>query len=781
MIVHQARFKDGSRLITCVTEVVGIAPEGDTVELHDLYLFDHTPGYDDIGRPLGSLRPTSALPNFVSKLAAAGIRRRPGIDRRDCRRSHGTGGLPVMRRAGAWATGVTGIAALALGVGPAALLAASAWPAATASAVPAGPAATASPAAPSVSPTGRIESQSSKPGQLNVTFSAIGLPAGQSVDLASVRVFLNGTPVDSTAMAVAGTNASAIPEASRTAVLVVDVSSGMKGAGLAGGQAAARAFLGAVPPDLKVGLVTASTTASLVAAPTTDRAVITADINELAASGGSALYDATLLAERAVGTMGSRTIVVLAGSHDDSSKATLAEAVSAAQLSGAVVDAVSLGTSSAQVAPLQQLTAASGGRLLATKQAADFAPAFRSAAQDISTEVLITAQVPPQFAGLGVTVAVTARAGNTTVTDSAAYQLSKTTAGSTASEAAAAATPRPENVTITPFGSHTYLLIGIAAVFAGLLAIFVLLAFNAKLLDTRDTRMRRRLSFYTLTGRNTRAEAQPTALGDSSVTRSAVQLAGRLVVSRDFDARLGRRLEAAGVPLKPAEWIVVQAGSACGLGVLFLLLGGGSAVAAILGVLIGIGGPIGYLVLRESRRSTAFLEQLPDTLQLIAGSISVGHSLAQAMDAVVREDLQPVSVEFNRALVETRLGMPVEDALEGISTRMISQDFAWVVMAIRIHREVGGNLAEILTTVSATIRERERLRRQVRGLSAEGRLSAWILGALPPIFATYLILVRPTYIKPLFTDPLGMTLLGVMIVLMIAGIFWLRRVVKVEV
>jgi tight adherence protein B len=103
------------------------------------------------------------------------------------------------------------------------------------------------------------------------------------------------------------------------------------------------------------------------------------------------------------------------------------------------------------------------------------------------------------------------------------------------------------------------------------------------------------------------------------------------------------------------------------------------------------------------------------------------------------------------------------------------------VMAIRIQREVGGNLAEILNTVAATIRERERLRRQVRGLSAEGRLSAWILGGLPPVFATYLVLVRPTYIKPLFTDPIGIALLVLMIALMGIGAFWLSRVVKVEV
>ena len=117
--------------------------------------------------------------------------------------------------------------------------------------------------------------------------------------------------------------------------------------------------------------------------------------------------------------------------------------------------------------------------------------------------------------------------------------------------------------------------------------------------------------------------------------------------------------------------------------------------------------------------------------------------MPQAMDTVVREGQQPITGEFNRALVEARLGVPIEDAMDGVAERMKSKDFAWVVMAIRIQREVGGNLAELLTTVAATLRERERLRRQVQVLSAEGRLSAWILGLLPPVFALYLVLVRP--------------------------------------
>ena len=663
------------------------------------------------------------------------------------------------------ATALLGAAVLGIGaLGSIAFAAGSATPAPT-------PQASASGA-----PAGRIVQLTTAPGSLQVLFSAAGLGEGQSIDPASVQVTANSTPLSATAEPL---GAKPPPQVVRTAMLVVDISGSMKGAGIDGAKQAADAFLPAVPADVKVGLVTVSTTATLVAPPTTDRDVVRNDIAGLQVTGNTALYDGTLLALQAVGISGSRTIVLLTDGHDEGSKHTLPQVLSAIHDSnGVTLDAISFGTASAQVAPLQQLTIAAGGRILATDQAGDFAPAFLQAAQDIATEVLITAKVPAALAGTSVTVAVSVSAGGKTISDSAFFPLA---AAPTASPPAAVTGPVPAAIHPTALTSTTSLRFGLIALFAGIVGVLGVLAWNASVVDARDTRVRRRLSFYTLTGRSARTEPQTTALGDSSVARSAVQLAGRLVVSHDFDAKVGRRLDGAGVPLKPAEWIVIQAGSAFGLALLFLLLSGGSPAAAVLGLVAGIGGPIGYLVIKESRRSSAFLEQLPDTLQLISGSLSVGHSLPQAIDAVVREGLQPVSVEFNRALVETRLGMPAEDALEGIANRMASQDFAWVVMAIRIQREVGGNLAEVLATVGTTIRERERLRRQVRGLSAEGRLSAWILGALPPVFGTYLVLVRPGYIRPLFTDPLGIAMLVVMLITMTVGVIWLSRIVKVEV
>ena len=305
---------------------------------------------------------------------------------------------------------------------------------------------------------------------------------------------------------------------------------------------------------------------------------------------------------------------------------------------------------------------------------------------------------------------------------------------------------------------------------------------------TRGTRpeekLRRRLSFYTLSGRQARLDTrieQHGALGNTAIARSAVEFAERMTTRRGVGDVVDDRLEAAGIPMRTLEWLIVQIGAAVGLSLLFLLLSGGALVATAAGLVLGLAVPWLLLMVLQGRRESAFLAQLPDTLQMLAGSLQGGYSLPQALDTVVREGQPPMSVEFNRALVESRLGMPVEDALEGIADRMASQDFSWVVMAVRIQRDVGGNLAELLVMVAGTLRERERLRRQVKVLSAEGRLSGWILGGLPVLFFVYLAVANPRYLGPLWSTPFGIAMMVLALMLLGAGAFWLTRVVKVEV
>jgi tight adherence protein B len=552
----------------------------------------------------------------------------------------------------------------------------------------------------------------------------------------------------------------------------------MSGEGLSGAKSAANAFLSAVPGDVRVGLVTFSDRAHVVVAPTTTRASVQSAISGLKASGETALYDGVSLALQAVKGAQLRNVILLTDGADTRSKIKLSALLSAVGSSKTTIDAVGFRTNDAEAAPLRQIAAKGGGQVVAAGASTALADAFHAAAQEISDQVVAVATVPQKFANGSHTIAVNARAGGTTLTDSVFALIGSADRSPTARPNSFG----PKAVAAHKGLSRQALIGGIVALF--LAAAFLLgLAFTAFSRNDQRTGVRRRLSIYTLTGRPVEEsrEESNTVLGDSAVARSAVELAGRVVASRDLESVLGRKLDAAGVPMKPPEWMILHVGTAVFAGLMFLLISGGGLVATLVGVMLGLALPWIYLSFKDSRRTNAFLERLPDTLQLMAGGLRAGYSLPQSIDAVVREGSEPISSEFNRALVETRLGVSIEDALEGIGTRMRSVDFDWVVMAIRIQREVGGNLAEVLTTVAATLRERERLRRQVRVLSAEGRLSAWILGGLPPLFFLYLLLVRQDYVRTLWTDPIGIVLIVFLAVDLSVGVFWLRKVIQVEV
>jgi tight adherence protein B len=188
-----------------------------------------------------------------------------------------------------------------------------------------------------------------------------------------------------------------------------------------------------------------------------------------------------------------------------------------------------------------------------------------------------------------------------------------------------------------------------------------------------------------------------------------------------------------------------------------------------------------FLRIRTERRYQAFANHLPDSLQLIVGSLRAGFSLVQAVEAMVHEAPDPIGAEFSRALAETRLGADIEDALTRLAIRMHSRDLEWVVIALRIQREIGGNLVEVVTTNVETMREREALRRHVRALSAEGRMSAYVIGALPPFIIILMLLIRREYILPLFITPAGLALLAAAGALITVGSLWMWRLVKVEV
>jgi tight adherence protein B len=269
------------------------------------------------------------------------------------------------------------------------------------------------------------------------------------------------------------------------------------------------------------------------------------------------------------------------------------------------------------------------------------------------------------------------------------------------------------------------------------------------------------------------------AIAETRLVHDMAEFTGRIAERVGMLARVEQKLEQADLPIRPTEAIFFY------LAGLFVVLVGtalliGLPPAAVLTVLAAVG-PIAFLELRRHRRLRKFETQLPDVLNLFAGSMRAGFSFAQALEAVAEEASEPARRELQRCFTESRLGRPIEDALEDSANRMHSVDLLWAVMAIRIQREVGGNLAELLDTVATTMTERERLKSEIVALTAEGRLSAWILGIFPPLFALVLFAVQPSYMQTLFTNGLGILAVGVSAVMAILGFFWLRKLMAIEV
>lgn len=271
----------------------------------------------------------------------------------------------------------------------------------------------------------------------------------------------------------------------------------------------------------------------------------------------------------------------------------------------------------------------------------------------------------------------------------------------------------------------------------------------------------------------------------SAVTRLTNQTVSAL--ERSFKGRRGffddSELELAGLQIQPSAFLLTTFSAAAVLALLGVVAGLGSGLSIPLALLFALMAPVGakiFVRLRTASRRARFAEQLDDTLQLIAGNLRAGYGLVQALDAVAHDVEDPTSTEFARVVNETRLARDLTEALEHTAERMRSDDFTWAAQAIAINRETGGNLAEVLATVAHTIRERNQIRRQVKALSAEGRLSAMILTLLPVVVFLAVLIIQPSYFSILFESILGVVVLFVALLLLGLGAFWMFAVTRVR-
>jgi tight adherence protein B len=550
-----------------------------------------------------------------------------------------------------------------------------------------------------------------------------------------------------------GTPAGAqVPPEDLEVMLAVDTSGSMRDA-IDAAKAAANEFVDAMPPGVRIGIEGFGDTVTVLTRPTTDHAFVKARIDGIVADGDTALYDAVVAASEEF-TFGAKqkVLVVLSDGKDDGSTATLDQAIDAVK--GEHVEAISLTTKETDLASLKAL-----GKVTSADDAAGVSAAFARVADMITTAVTPEPTTTPPTTAAPTTTDVPTTTAHPTTTEAPPTTEAPATTAAPPTTVYSRPPPPPAGSSGSDSGgsagSQLPLWLGGGGLFAGLFIVGLLLFPKQRVSKARL------------------GIDKPRSVSDMGKrTMSAVE---EVLERHGKRAELATALSVADIQSQPGAFVAMVALVALVAALLGLLIGG-PLFALIVPVVICLVVRF-YVRRKKTKRQAAFADQLPDVLQLVTTALRSGYGITQALESVAEEAEEPSRSEFAHVLVEARLGRDLSDALHALAHRMQSKDLEWVVSAIDINRETGGNLSEILNTVSVTIRERQRMARHVRTLTAEGRLSARILTVLPVAMCLWQWRVNP--------ENFALLLHGVgLIALIVAGIFmafgsiWVRKIVN---
>ncbi len=553
-------------------------------------------------------------------------------------------------------------------------------------------------------------------------------------------------------------------------VLTIDTSGSMDGAPMEAAKRAALSFVTQMRSQDRVAIVGFGDQVTVYAPFTNSKRLLATAIDQLAATGETSLYDAVETSAQLFSGEAAtleRNLILLSDGRDTASAATLEQAVGAVEDQQVRVFGVALQSPDFDPAPVQQIVQAGDGLYLETPEPGRLTDLYGRIQRELDNRLVVRFTATQQQAGdLQIGVAY----GNVATQTVVAVPGFATTLAPVAT-----APPAPKVVSVPSRAvADPGTLMAIAVAAAALASIFVVIIFAG---PPREGGSARRLAAF---GRRQAVEEKRSFIGRIPLLRRFSEQAEAVAKKRGLLGALNTALEQADIPLSPGEAVAgamagaVVLGLAVGLMATSVLLG---LLAFVVGVLLVLSA-VRFIGAREKRR---FENQLPDTLTLISTSLRAGYSLLQAVEAVAEESPSPTSREFARAIAESRLGRPVVAAMQAMGQRMQSADFTWAVMAIEIQREVGGNLAEVLQIVADTMRQRNRLKGEIRALTAEGRISAVVLAMLPIGMFAFLWVSNRSYLEPLLTNSVGWLAIGAGIMAMGIGIYWMRKIVNIEV
>ena len=574
----------------------------------------------------------------------------------------------------------------------------------------------------------------------------VSLRSGQRIQGSRFSVLENGRPV----LDARVVPASAV-RGSFGAMLVIDTSNSMRGAPIRGAMDAARAFAARRNVNQRLSLLAFNSSNELVLPFTRSQRKIEKTLKGVPGlASGTHIYDAVGQAITLIRAARYQTgaVVLLSDGADTGSSLGLVQVTELAQSAHVRVFTVGLHSKTFRPAALKQLAAVTGGSFSQAATPADLAAIYTGLGLKLSNQYLVRYRSliePGRPVHVSVSIAGIGRAR-------AAY-----------------ATPAPVPISLKqPLGNKIWqswiMLLVMCVLVAGLIgfALFVTLR-------PTGTTVRARLSeFVTTAGKDAR---------DPLPSRIFEGTEQSLEQTRWWQA-LKEILNLAEVKIPPVQLIVGTI-----VLTLFVMWFMATFVSGPL-ALIGLGVPFfvrGLILYRVEKRRRAFGDQLPDNLDVVASGLRAGHSLVGGLALVVKDAAEPSRSEFQRVVQDEQLGVPLEDALAVVARRMKSRDVEQVALVSSLQRETGSNSAEVLDRVIEGIRERAALRRLVRGLTAQGRLSRWIVTFLPVGLLLVVSLLNPAYMKPLFTHTSGRLMLTVGVIMIVSGSLVIKKIVDIKV
>jgi tight adherence protein B len=546
----------------------------------------------------------------------------------------------------------------------------------------------------------------------------------------------------------------------KSVIVAIDNSRSMSGAKLDDAAAAAREFLAAKAGSDRVSVVVFGSHAVQLtpfSGSTTDSddALRTLEVD---AKSGTALYDALSLSagllEKQQGR--ARVLVLLTDGKDVSSKATLDESLALAGKDGVLVYPIAIGGDGATTAPLRRMASATGGSFKAAATSASLSAVYSSIASELKRTwrlEYVTAARPGESLHLRVSL-------NPEGAASANLKIP----GDAEVPGSGSQLPSP---LYTPLGGLLLTM---------LVAFLVLTACGFLFASGKGSWVKSRLAPHVEGG--PRTSSRKREKGQRLAALAGLFRATEQAFShRKLWVRVHRKLERADLPLRTVEFVYLMLG--CGfLLALFAAMTGRSSLGILIALAVGAAVPYAWVTLKAKRRMNAFENQLPDLLVTLAASLKAGHSFKQGIQTVVDEGQEPASKELGRVITDTRLGRPMDEALADTAERIGSKNFSFVITAVAIQRQVGGSLAGLFDMVADTVRQRQQFARKIKGLTAMGRASAYVLIGLPFFIAFALTLLNPDYMAPLYSTSTGHTLIFVGLGMMAFGSLILKKLVS---